>query len=111
MHWFFAKKKEKEIEIKPIPGPVHRPRSRYTRRTTPRPAPKTKPRPRPMTRKAIPIGTMNQVRTQFKTQLNRMKQSTNKLRQANENRHDLLRFMRNGIPKPRPQPKNKSNLI
>jgi hypothetical protein len=41
MHWFFAKKKEKEIEIKPIPGPVHRPRSRYTRRTTPRPAPKT----------------------------------------------------------------------
>lgn len=109
MHWFFAKK-EKE-EIKPVPGPEHRPRSRYTRRSTARPVPKprskTLSKPRPLTRKAVPIGTLNQLKTQLKSQLNQMKQTTNKLRQANENRHDLLRFIRNGIPKPRAQQKNR----
>jgi hypothetical protein len=112
MHWFFAKK-DKNKEIKPIPGPEHRPRTRYTRRSTARPAPKpktktlSKPRPRPLTRKAVPVGTLNQLKTRLESQLREMKQSTNKLRQANENRHDLLRFIRNGIPKPRAQQKNR----
>jgi len=67
----------------------------------------SKPRARPLTRKAIPVGTLNQMKTRLESQLREMKQSTNKLRQANENRNDLLRFIRNGIPKPRAQQKNR----
>jgi hypothetical protein len=122
MHWLFPKKKEKEkdkekekekekvIEPKPIP----RPRSRYTRRVTPRPAPKTKPttlarpKPRPLTRKLTYGNPTSQFNRQLlNSQLNRMKNSTNRLRQAQENKNFMQRFVQTGFPKPRKQNPNK----
>ena len=112
MHWLFPKKTAKANVTAKVTTtrPV---RPRLYRISVPRPAPKTRPKTRTntpvraATRKANPPPNSNSVmKLKLKKQLEEMKQMTNKLKQANENRHDLIRFTRNGIPQPRKQNPN-----
>lgn len=109
MHWLFPKKTEKANVTAKASRPV---RPRLSRISVPRPAPKTRPKTRTITqvratKKAKPPPNSNSVmKLKLKKQLDEMKQMTNKLKQANENRQDLIRFTRNGIPQPRKQNPN-----
>lgn len=100
MHWLFPKTAKATV------------RPRMSRISVPRPAPKTRPKTRTITpvratRKAKPPPNSNSVmKLKLKKHLEEMKQMTNKLKQANENRQDLIRFTRNGIPQPRKQNPN-----
>ncbi len=112
MHWLFPKKTAKAT-AKATTKQTRPARPRLSRISVPRPAPKTRPKTRSntpvraVTRKAKPPSNSNSVmKLKLKKQLEEMKQMTNKLKQANENRHDLLRFTRNGIPQPRKQNPN-----
>ena len=114
MHWLFPKKTAKATTKANVTTKATRPvRPRMSRISVPRPAPKTRPKTRTntpvraATRKAKPPPNRNSVmKLKLKKQIEEMKQMTNKLKQANENRHDLIRFTRNGIPQPRKQNPN-----
>lgn len=109
MHWLFPKKMAKATTKANVTAKATRPvRPRMSRISVPRPAPKTRTvTPVRATRKAKPPPNSNSaMKLKLKKQLDEMKQMTNKLKQANENRQDLLRFTRNGIPQPRKQNPN-----
>ena len=111
MHWLFPKTLDRPVKATTkATRPV---RPRMSRISVPRPAPKTRPKTRTntpvraATRKANPPPNRNSVmKLKLKKHLEEMKQMTNKLKQANENRQDLIRFTRNGIPQPRKQNPN-----
>ena len=107
MHWLFPKKTVKATTKANVTA-ARPARPRLSRISVPRPAPKTRTNtPVRATRKANPPPNSNSVmKLKLKKQLEEMKQMTNKLKQANENRQDLLRFTRNGIPQPRKQNPN-----
>ena len=111
MNWLFPKTLDRPV--KATAKATRPPRPRMSRISVPRPAPKTRPKTRTntpvraATRKAKPPPNRNSVmKLKLKKQIEEMKQMTNKLKQANENRHDLIRFTRNGIPQPRKQNPN-----
>ncbi len=90
MHWF-AKKTSKTLKSKPKVKAVYNPMIKHSRSKT-----MAKPKPRPMTKKSVQW-------TQLNSQLQKMKNATNRL----QNKEDMRRFIENGIPQPRVQQKNK----
>ncbi len=111
MHWLFPKKNVSigKVVHNPLIKTANKTKTVKPRITTVRPAPKSRskslarPRPRPMTLKAMPRMNRNKLISRLSEQLQKMKNTANKTRQLFQNKEDMRRFIKNGMPQPRVQ--------